>query len=248
MNAMDWLRNGPNVRMSTAYVDLVNAIFTWARVYKNSDNYESYAEVIRALSNYLLLKTHPYTGKPVQPDKLRAVARDSEKYRAICETTTRVLPGMIESVNGKKKDLRCVYPVLMRVLELCELGTFTGEDEDVALSILSLWHIDQTLDPRDRMTAQACISLYREHRANPVNANDIVYLHDKLLYISWITGEIDRLYTMEYTNADIYREVAYMGAFASLIRAVRIKGGKDQELNKYLEEEFELLMSKVKSC
>jgi len=183
---------------------------------------------------YLLLQKNQLTGEQ------HAIEHDAEE----CVKSERYL--MLES--SLRRDIECslVTGTNMRPYHLMQLIQLIGLDtpnrwmygEIPALLELSCWLLSHDVSRSvDVSSCQKCAALF-----NKSNASDCSTSEDELSScvvgcIREISSELNRICMMNNGISAASEELAYLGCFASLIRACRMVS-RDDILRNYLQDEL----------
>ena len=232
MHVGTWIRNtdlmpGGN-KDHLAFVHATELIFRHA---KTGD--ENILFDIRDVLMYLLLQCNPSTGELHKIEHPVDKKVSTIRYNALMESLTRDIR---DSIDNRKK---------MRPYHLLQLIDLIGNDasnkwmygEIPALVCLASWLLERTV-PRsiDVLTCRACRKFYCSHsyqRQTPEGE----FITGVPGYLSWISGELDRICINYEKIADVSYEVSYLGCFSALIRACRMTETTDP-LWDYLREEL----------
>ena len=210
--------------------------------------------ITHEILTYLLLGWNPITTWP-----------DPSEYDEPDESLIDNWDDAQESLKGllnfedeyTKTNLYTLVTCLLRTCETVGSRTsdlFTGERMTVMM--LALWLLDRdTSNSKDVFVIRTCLDLYYRHKATAPGLVDHEYAStsSELKYCSWIKDQIDRMLKMNIPSDEFKRNVAYLGWFASLVRANRIVASCNRcdawksELAVALEKEVELMLDTLRN-
>ena len=213
---IDWIRD-PSLapqgyRDSAVFVSAVTSIFE-----RGPDTSK-----VRDLLTYLLLRRQPLT-----QEKIEKLDHDCLKP----ETTPERIE-ILRTATQREIEL-CLYPgdrpgKPYSVLQLIQIYTSSlrqewASGEELTLLILALSCFSATTGTTDLATVYACLELYFKSRSVSVNpVVELEFIEDKLRYVAGVLNQVNRLFELDYSVQTRLRETAYIGAFASLVRASRM--------------------------
>lgn len=216
VETIDWVRD-PSLapdgyKDSTVFVSAVTAIFE-----KDPDPAK-----VRDLLTYLLLRRNPMTSDPLPLEHLCEDPTTVPDTVVILRDSARI---NLERYLYPKQKLGRPYAQLQLIqLYVKSLNLKWSSGEEFALLVLSLCTLAPIRTTRDIFSVHACLKLYFDQVHNKPKIRECEFVEDIPRYTSWIYNEIDRLCELNYTNEERESELAYLGAFASLVRASRMMG------------------------
>lgn len=235
----DWVRN-PNLaptgfKDSAVFVSVVTAIFEQARAGRD------HSDLVRDLLTYLLLRRNPATDVSIildhiQPGMDGNVPTDIELLK---DATKRSLE---RYVNHEPSQPYSVVMLLQKMI--LNPAQNWANPEEFTLLCLSMWLFTRTISTVDIGTQRSCLRLYFDSLAYRTDNREREFINSPVRIASWIWREIERLFFDHKDTSKLIGELAYVGSFASLLRASRMTG-EQHPLKSILRDEIALLQSKT---
>lgn len=237
---IDWVRN-PSLepsgfKDSLIFVSAVQAIFEQARTKERTNT-----STVRDLLTYLLLRRNPATGVEIILDHVKPGSEGEvpEDVAMLKASAYRSLERYIEETKSQPYS---VVMLLQRMIHNPRQNW--ARPEEFTLLVLSMWLFAKKEVTDNISTQRSCLRLYYDCLAYSKRSSESEFIDSRCRYDSWLVNEFERI-AFEYENRISFeKELSYIGAFASLIRASRMVG-EDHPLKGLLRNEIAWLQAKT---
>lgn len=216
METIEWVRQ-PNLapsgyKDSQIFVSLVTELFESRRPISKLSS------TARDLFTYLLLRRHPITNQDLPLEHVYYNVQVPDRVQLLRDSVKTMSERYLN--NDPKAH---PYSLMQLIAEVVVQPTAQWVNwEECTLLLLSLYIVSDPTATTDISTVHSCLQLYyKSQQMKPVDP-EVEFTNDMLLYMFCVGSAIDRMCFLEYSTKDILREIAYLGAFASLVRACRM--------------------------
>lgn len=225
---------------------------------------------IHHLFTYLLLGWNPHTGvecKHHQFAGLPLTKEDPSSKSAKRPTswagefevfTDKINATYIDLLDYSKPvgayDKYILYTQLIKANDVYRGGTSSvrrnlviGEDSTLLMAACYLLNRGNEIkSPTDRMSAMACVELYRRHLSSaPARSREDEYAGFSLDYEGWFVNQIERLFSLHLSMDEIVPKLTYFAIFSMAIRAYRSLGELKSELGNPIKD---FITSQMEAC
>jgi len=178
------------------------------------------------LLTYLLLGWNPITAWPKPSEYTDPGAEQSslDHWKEAREAIKTLM-----DFDQKKND-SCIYPILTCLTRACiargseDTCLFLGER--ITMLMLTLWLLDRSTSVplHDLGVVRGCLDLHYTAAMHTSKTVDEEYAkaNSDIMYCTWMNKQIERLIELHLPTEMLKFEVAYIGWFASLVRANKI--------------------------
>jgi len=215
---IDWVRSPdlePNgFKDSLVFVSAVTAIFEQARTKTRTNS-----STVRDLLTYLLLRRNPATGAQVILDHIKPGSEGivPDEISMLKASAYRSIEKYIEGASSQPYS---VVMLLQRMI--CNPRQNWAKPEEFTLLVLSMWLFAKQEVTSDISTQRSCLRLYYDCLAYAKRSSEQEFIDGRFRYDSWLVNEFERLAFSCENRISFEKELSYVGAFASLIRASRM--------------------------